>query len=382
MSRIHWIVSLAAAFVSLRGAEPVPVMVQAGPGRFEVAAIDSAVAHAIAAQAEEAWRWLAGPLELPAAFGSPIYVRVVAAVPEEFAVTAEIGGIVSVRIDDRAGPAQVRRALVQGLLLRLAVARHGVNERLTVPRWLEEGCVGWWRTHAQPAQLDALRQASERRAPPSLAGLLNWQHGGGARAEFSAGAPWLLIFLQAESGRAREWPALLARLLRGDDPEAALAACYPGRFGAPTDRERWWQVGWHHALRARTLPAQAAPESRAQLGALARFVFAAGADETDVVVPLPAVLARAGEPIVAAELARRAAELSRAIPVLHPFYRNAGLALAEAFAARTARPAQRDAAAAAFAQDWRDALALEAAATAALDALEKKQGAAVPWRGF
>ncbi len=366
-----WLVLLAGVLPA-HGAEPVPVMVRTAPGRFEIAAVDSAVAHAIAAQAEEAWRWLATPLELPVEFSSPIYVRIVAAAPEPFAVTAEIGGVVSARIDEQASSANVRRGLLQALLLRLAVARHGINERIHVPRWLEEACVGWWQTRAEAAQLDALKQESERRAPPPLPALLNWKHGGEPRPECSAGAVWLFAVLQTESGRAREWSALLSRLLRGDDAEIALAACYPGRFGAPADRERWWQTCWHYAVRVRTLPAQSAPESRAQLGALARFVFAAGADEADVVLPLPAVLARGAEPIVAAELARRATELGRTIPTLHPFYRNAGLAFAEVLAARTAKPEKRDAACSAFAQDWRDAVELEAAATAALDALEKR----------
>lgn len=354
-----------------RAAEAVPVMVQTAPGRFEFSAVDSAVAHGLAAQAEEAWRGLAAPLDLPPDFPTPIYVRAVAGAAEPFAVTAETGGIVSVRIDAHATAAQQRRAIAQGLLLRLAVARHGLNERLAVPRWLEEACAGWWRTRADAAQLDALKQASERRAPPALAALLRWRHGGEPPPELSAAAVWLLTALQNDSGRAREWPSFLSRLLRGDDPEAALAECYAGRFAAE-DRELWWQVGWHHAVRARTLPALSAGESRGQLRGLIRFVFAGhGADE-DVVLPLSAVIARGTEPIVEPELARRAGELARVIPLLHPFYRNAGLSLAEALAARAAKAPRRDAACEAFAQDWRDAQELEAAATAALDALEKR----------
>lgn len=367
-----WALLAFATAVAGRAADAVPVMVQSAPGRFEVSAIDSATAHAIAAQAEEAWRWLAAPLELPADFPSPIYVRVIAGAPEPFAVTAETGGIVSLRLDAAASPVQVRRALAQSLLLRLAVARHGLNERLAVPRWLDEAAAGWWRTRAEAAQLDALRQDSERRLPPALAVLLRWPHGGDPRPELSAAAVWLLTVLQADSGRAREWPALLARLLRGDDPEAALAAAYPGRFASLEERELWWQTCWHHAVRARVLPTLTAADSRAQLAALMRFVFANGAGDSDVVLALPDVLARAHEPLVAAELARRAGELSRALATLHPFYRNAGLSLADAFVARSAKPERRAAAAAAFAQDWTDALELEAAATTALDRLERR----------
>lgn len=366
-----WLAAGAAAVTAGRSAEPVPVMVQSSPGRFEISAVDSTAAHAVAALAEEAWRWLAAPLDLPAAFTTPVYVRVIASAPEPFAVTAEFGGVVSVRVDAEAQPAQLRRALVQGLLLRLAVSHHGVNQRLAVPRWLEEAGAGWWLTRAEPAQLDAMKQASERQPPPALETLLRWPHGGGRRPDFSAAAVWLLTVLQTESGRSREWPALLGRLLRGDNSEAALAACYPGRFTTLAERELWWQTCWHHAVRARPLPAISITDSRVQLGALARFVFAAGTDEADVVLPLAAVLARAAEPIVAAELARRSGELSRVLATLHPFYRNAGLSLADALNARTAALGKRETAAVAFARDWSDALVLEAASAAALDAVEQ-----------
>ena len=367
-------VGLACIVVSpaIFAAEAVPVMVRTAPGRFEIAAVDSGRAHAIAGQAEEAWQSLATPLEVPTEFSSPIFVRVLAAATEPFAVTAEVGGIVSVRLDEAATPAQVQRAIVQGLLLRLAVSRHGINERLNVPRWLEEACVGWWQIRTHAARLDALKQASERIAPPPLATLIEWRHGVPADASLTMGAVWLLTALQTESGRGREWPSLLTALLRGDSADAAFAAAFPGRFSSKVERELWWQVGWHHAARARVLPAQSAADSRVVIGALARFVFAAGTEETDVVLPLAALLARAAEPIVAAELARRSAELSRTLTTLHPFYRNAGLSLTEALAARDAKPAKRDAACAAFEQDWRDAVELEAATTAALDRLEQR----------
>jgi hypothetical protein len=79
--------------------------------------------------------------------------------------------------------------------------------------------------------------------------------------------------------------------------------------------------------------------------------------------------------VVNAELTRRAAELAKLIPTLHPFYRNAGLSLGEAFAARGAAPAKRDAASARFEQDWRDAIELEAATRSALDRLESGRDA-------
>lgn len=183
---------------------------------------------------------------------------------------------------------------------------------------------------------------------------------------------WLLAFLQAESGREGEWMALLRRLLAGADPQAAVAGCYPGRFYGVPARELWWQTGWHHARRVRSLPVLEARESRAQLGALARFVFAASEGDADVVVSLPDVVARRGEPLIKAELARRVADLRRLIPALHPFYRNAGLSLAEVLGPEGGAAAEAAGRRAAFEQDWREAVEIDEATGAALDALERK----------
>jgi hypothetical protein len=64
--------------------------------------------------------------------------------------------------------------------------------------------------------------------------------------------------------------------------------------------------------------------------------------------------------------------LNRLVAALHPFFRNAGLSLVEALNAKAASPAKRTELAQAVRQDWRDATELEAATTAALDALERK----------
>lgn len=355
-------------------AEPVPVNVQTAPGRFEIAALDPSDAHRVAAAAEEAWRWLAGPLGLPDAFSSPIYVRITpdpaSGDPAAFHVLVEPGGIVSVRLFARGltGPS-ARRAIVQGLLLRLGVARQGVHERLNAPLWLEQACVGWWQTHAEAAQLDAVKQECERLAPPPLGTLLNWQRGGDEPRALSLGALWLLTFFQNESVRGREWAALLPRLLGGEEPFAAIATAFPDRFGNAAERELWWQTGYHHAVRVRALPMLEPGDSQTQLAAVARFVFLAPAGEVDAVVPLREVLARASEPVVGSELARRVSELERLMPTLHPFYRNAGLSLAEALRRGPNEPKRRDALCTAFESDWRDAVELQRASTAALDAL-------------
>lgn len=350
---------------AVTAAETVPVLVQSAPGRFEIAALDAAAAHAVAAVGEELWRALAGPLELPAAFPSPVHVRIVPGAGEPpFAAQAEAGGVVSVRIHEAvlAERPAVRRALVRGLLLQVAVARHGTAA--LPPRWLEDGALGWAETRRDPAQLDALRYRTRAAAPPAVGALLR----GEATADEAA---WWFAFLQNESARDRgEWSALLRRTGAGEDAAAALAAAYPGRFADAAERELWWQTGWHALVRARVLPTLEAADSRAELAALVRFV--AAPDGTDRTVTLRDMLARAGDPLAAAELHRRAAALRRLVPTLHPFYRNAGLALADAFAAGGGKAENVAARLAEFEADWRAATELEAATDAALDALERR----------
>ncbi len=359
-----------------RTAEPMPVLMRSGAGRFEVAAVDATQANGAIEAAEGIWRHLERPLSLPAAFSSPVFVRIippdtVAPGREAFRVNVEPGGVVSVWL--RTGAEHMlRHALVRGLLHRLAVAWHGGAGELTVPLWLEHACVGWWITRAEPAQWDALKQRAARMSPPPIAALLDWKEGTAHPPEFAEAAVWLIAFLQAESGREGEWTQFLRRLFAGGDPQAMLAACYPGRFAGVQARELWWQTGWHHARRGRSLPVMEAAESRLQLGALARFVCALPSGDADRLVPLEEVMARRDEPMVQAEIARRSAELAQLVPALHPFYRNAGLSLAEIFNAGTDDKEQRSARSTAFAQDWRDGSELEFKATEVLDALERQ----------
>lgn len=361
-----------------RAAEPSLVMIQSAPGRFEIAAVDPSVAHAIAAEAENAWRLLSGPLALPASFPTPVYVRVIPASDgatedrANFHVAGEVGGTVSVRIRaDAATQAVVQHALVQGLLMRLAVARHGVHERFSVPWWLEDACVGWWQTRLEAAQLDALKQVSSREIPPPIDVLLQWPRGADESRSFVNASIWLLTFLQAESGPGREWPAFLLRLLAGEEPMAALIASYPARFNTADERELWWETGYHHVRRVRTLPTLEAAESQEQIATLARFILVDPGGDGDVVVPLRTIVNRLDEPVVVAEISRRASELAKLIPSLHPFFRNAGLSLAEALAARKLPPARRELLCVTFEDDWRAATELSASTAAALDRLER-----------
>lgn len=352
------------------------MLFQSGRGRFEIAAIDAVAARIVTGMAEDAWRILAGPLALPEAFSSPVLVRLV---PQSemsgrapFHTVVEAGGVVSVLVgwSDATPPVIVQRALVQALLLRLAVSYHGVNERLAAPLWLEHGCVEWWQTRVDAAQLDALKQETARLTAPSVGELLEWRRGAEESRTMVAGAYWLFALLQSESGHGGVWPGALRRLLAGEAPAGVLAAAYGAHFADEGERELWWRTGWHFLRRVRTLPSPEAAESRAELAALARFVFAQ--NETDEVMPLRTVMAHAGEPIVAAEIKRRATELRKLLPSLHPFYRNVGVSLAEVFGADLRRPERFAARCDAFEQDRRDADELAAATTSALDAWEKK----------
>lgn len=373
-------VALSVAGVMSAG-EPAPVNVRTAPGRFDLAAVDASVAHAVAAAAEEGWRLLAPVLGLPDAFPTPVYVRLIAETAVDgggaFRTEVEPGGIVSLRLAVKNAPmATVRRALVQALLYRLAVARHGAREGVTVPLWLEHAGAEWWRTRAEAAQFDALKQESAGMAPPALDSILGWQRGTLEPRPLAVGAVWLLGLLQVESTRAREWPTLLTRLLGGEESGLVLAECYPARFSDRDDRELWWQTGYHHLRRVRSLPVLEPADSRAQLEALHRFVFAGPDEDTDIVEPLRATLARGAEPLVMAEIARRRLELERLIPALHPFYRNAGLSLAAALRDGVRSAVRREALCAAFEADWRDADELAVATRAALDALEERRATA------
>ncbi len=357
---------------------PVPVSVQAKPGRFEISALDASAAHALVSASEEAWRMLAGPLGLPDAFSSPIFVRVSpwteGEVEDPFHVLVEPGGIVSLRV--MTGPAvsrASRRAVVRALLLRRAVARFGVSERLNAPLWLEHAGVGWWETQLDAARLDGLKYESPAAAPPALEALLGWAPGEEEPRVMVAASVWLLMFLQSESGRGKEWASFLDRLLGGEEPLGALVACYPGRFVDVAERELWWQTGYHHFRLMRSLPTLEADESRRNLAELARFVFAGPTEAMDAVVPFRRVLDNSHEPLVLAEIGRRRLQLERLIPRLHPFYRNAGLALDAALREGVKLPLRRGALLAAFEQDWRDGAELEESMNTALDGARRRE---------
>ena len=347
---IFWALSVATA--------ATPVLSSSGPGRFEIASLEAGAATQVRTEAESAWRWLAGPLGLPEQFPTPIFVRIVPAAewPEiaPFRVFAEPGGVVSLRLrwSEAAPKFFVRRALVQALLVRLAVAEHGVQPQLTAPLWLEQAAVGWWRTRDEPAMLDQLQQESQGLAPPRLAAVLKWTRSEVEPRVLEVGSVWLLAWLQRESPGGREWRNFRRRLLGGEEPSAALAASFPGRFSDLADRELWWQTGWHSVRRGRTMPLWGAAESRQALADLSRLVLAVGGQ--DAVLPLRFALRRRDEPAVAEALAAKTKELERVLPALHVFYRNVGLALADCLAPGKEIRLDADGLVAEFEREWRE----------------------------
>ena len=361
--------------VQARAEAATPVLVQSSAGRFEFATIDPAVGHAVAALAEEMWRHLERPLGLPAGFSSPVFVRLLPSPgvgrAATFEVNIEPGGVVSVWW--RGNPdesALLRRALVRGVLARLAVAQRGAGAPAAPAPWLEHACVAWWRGRTDGAQIDLARLRAAGMEPPALASLLDWPADSDPEPAVSSAMFWLITFLQAESRAAGEWKALVGRLLAGMDPQAALAAAYPGRFRGEASRELWWQTGWHHHRRVNILPGLEAADSRRILEIMARFVYAAPEDDADRVIPLAEILTRGMEPVVGADLVRRLEVTGPLLSAFHPFYLNAGLSLMDAFRASLAGAAGAVVGAATFEADLRVGVELEEASRRALDALE------------
>jgi hypothetical protein len=366
------VVAVVCLAPALAKAESRLVLFRSAPGQFEIVASDTTLAQAATNAAAEAWQVLAAPLALPGAFSSPVFVRLTPGDdtrPSVAIVHVEPGGIVSLSVAAAGGRVDddVRRGLVRALLTKLVVTERGVVDMTAPPGWLEAACLGWWKTRSDPAQLDAMKLASGNLTPPALNSLLASVPGGTTAGDFMASSTWLLTFLQSES-RSGEWPTFRRRVLRGDDPVASLAKSFPGRFASADERELWWQTGWHHLRRVRSLPLLEASDSRAAIERLVRFVVLSG--DADAAMSLGDMLDHAGQPFVRDELAGRAAALQSVLPVLHPFYRNAGLSLARALTAGASSSEQRAEACQAFESDWRDALELEAATRAALDELE------------
>ncbi len=337
--------------------------------------------------AEAVWATLSAPLALPERFSTPVTVQVVAADrwagPVLFRTFIDPEGQVSVQV--RWSPVmsksgQLRRALVQALLFRRAVAWHGASPKLRVPLWLEQGCGALSLTREQPAMLDAWQQESARVAPLPLAVLLG---GGGPapedrRRELSA--LWLVMHLQAESGTDPRWLTLVHGVLGGEDSLPALQRCYGALFQDDAARELWWDVGWYYQRQFNVPPMQPAPEARQWLIERARWLGWRGGAEV-VLTPLEIIQNR-NVPWVEKELAARLSQIRTRDKTMHPYYYNAMVSLGSAYeeAAKNGNTRVYNQYLADFKRDLADGLELEQATDKALDAAEAAlaKGAVAP----
>ncbi len=376
--------SEALAGVGTEALPPMPFVFTTRPGRFEIGSVSEAAARAGLAQAEEVWRTLEGPLLLPAGdFPSPVSVWLFPAAQwtgeAPFVSAAELGGRVSVRVrwsDDEAGRAALRRALVQALLMRRATSLHGGVPGLVVPPWLENAGVAWSLTHGNAGALDAWQRESLRTTPPSLATVLAQRRGSLAAHADEQSALWLLTHLQAESGEERRWPQLLRAVFGGTDTAAALWQFFGNYFKDDTERELWWQVGWHTQLRQAAQAGDTAAETRAWLAENARWTARRAAGGDDEPLAPDEVFAARARPWVTEELARRLARIRAGLATVHPFYRNAALSLGRLHEAALAGESNKFAQAQSdLARDIADGRELEQTATAALDELEAGRAA-------
>ena len=327
----------AAEEAPLSTAGPVPLLLYTKPGQFEIIVVDAVDARSALGVGAAVWGALAGPLELPAeGFNTPVSVRLVPVAqwtaPTSFTVTAETPGLVSVRVRWAAGEgtAELRRAMVHGLILRQAVSWYGVVARITVPLWLEQGFTGLSRVRERPALLDSFQQESARIVtPPSLAVLFQGQRG----RDRELASLWLVLQLQAEaeSSGANHWHHWLRGVVVGADPLDTLPQIYSGLWRDAAALELWWQTSFYHQARSRTLPVMTAVESRTWLADRRRWL--AGRQGREVVLPLAELSGLCREPWVRTELAERIRQAYVILPLIHPFYANATLSLGRLYEA-------------------------------------------------
>lgn len=309
------------------------------PGQFEVIVLDAADARLVLALGRAVWGALAEPLRLPAeGFNTPVSVRLVPAAqwsaPTAFTVTVETPGMVTVRVRWEAGVNAnvLRRAMVHGLLMRQAASWYGVTSSLTVPLWLEHACAGLSRAKERPAIMDMFQQDSVRlAAAPSLASVLQWEHGAGESRERELAALWLLLQLQAESADGTQWQWWLRGVLGGAPALDTLPRIYSGLWANADDMELWWQTGFYHQAKKRSLPVMTASDSRAWLADRSRWLGVR--QELERVVPLGELTRLRSETWVHRELGERAQQIRLKLPVVHPFYANAMVSLGRLYEA-------------------------------------------------
>lgn len=349
------------------------------PGQFEIVVLDASDAQPALALGRSVWRALSVPLALPRdGFTSPVSMRLVPAAkwtePAPFTTTVEPGGLVSVRVrwGGDTDPVFVRRAFVQGLILRQAVAWHAVGPTLTVPLWLEQACTEWSLVHERPAMLDQFQQESAGViSPPTLRSLLLWERGAVESRGWELASLWLMLELQAEPGDSTRWGRWIRGVVGGASPVDTLPRIYSGLWPDAATQELWWQTSFHHQRRLRSLPVMTAAASRVWMADRSRWL--AGRDGREIVLPLGELHALRNEPWVRAELAARIGQIQSVLGVIHPYYANAAISMGRVYeTAAKASDADFKAALDAFERDALDGRELEDTVGEILDTAPRK----------
>lgn len=384
-----WLGCVMACAVFSRAEQPAPVApttTAAAPRvfytkerQFEIIVEKAGDAQQALALGRTVWDALAAPLGLPAeGFSSPVSIRFVPADQWTdavvFTATVETGGRVTVRIRwaEDIDPLIVRRAFVQGLILRQAVAWHGVGQSLTVPLWLEQACTAWSLVRERPAMIDAFQQESATiKTVPPLRSLLLWERGGVESRNWELASLWLFLQLQAEPGEATRWGGWLRGVLGGVPPVESLPRYYSGLWADLPAMDLWWQTAFHHQRRLQAIPMMTAEASRAWLADRSRWL--AGRDGREVVLSLSELIALRKEPWVRTELTERARQTQSLLGLIHPFYANAAISMGRLYeAALKGNDGQFKEALAAFERDAFDGRELEDTVGAILDTAPRK----------
>jgi hypothetical protein len=320
-------------------AEPAPRVYYTSAGQFEIVALDDASAQQALALGRSVWRSLAAPLGIATGgFSSPVSIRLVPekqwTEPAVFLATVEPPGRVMVRVrwSDDVDPLIVRRAFVQGLILRQAVAWHGVVQGINAPLWLEQAALLWSLAHERPAMMDAFRQESRGVvALPSVPELLNWERGTMESRGWELSALWFFLQLQedARDGGSVRWQTWLKAVLKGDNPYAALPRSYPGLWADGPGLELWWRMAFFHQSRLNELPVLNADESRAWLAHHIRWL--AGRDGREVVLGLDELRDLRREPWVRVRLIKEMDQARAILGVIHPYYANVAISLGRVY---------------------------------------------------
>ena len=363
----------------LPAVEPAPRVFYTQAGRFEVIVNEAADAQPMLELGRSVWAALNAPLGLPAGgFTLAVSVRLVPAAawnePSPFTVTVEPAGLVSVRVRWAADvdPIFVRRAFVQGVILRQAVAWHAVGPRLTVPLWLEQACTAWSMVRERPAMLDSFQQESAGMTTlPPLRSLLEWERGAVESRGWELASLWLFLQLQAEPGGAAQWGGWVRGVVGGAAPYETLPRAYAGLWPDGRSLELWWQTAFHHQRRLRVLPVMTAEASRAWMQDRSRWL--AGREGREVVLALDQLPELRREDWVRGELNKRLGQTRSVMGSIHPYYANAALSLGRVYeAAAKGREQEFTLALAAFKRDATDARELEDTVGAILDTAPRK----------